>query len=147
FFSSRRRHTRFSRDWSSDVCSSDLYYLSVEWLPLGTETGTLLNVVFVLLAIGLILAALWLLVVYYEQILRWALANRWKFMILPIATLLLGLLAWMGVEKSFGFLADGMEKAGWKSFRETVFWKGSTKTFPGMGEEFMPSLNEGSFLL
>src|ERR1041385_5307594 len=25
FFSSRRRHTRWSRDWSSDVCSSDLY--------------------------------------------------------------------------------------------------------------------------
>src|SRR5690606_41017442 len=24
FFSGRRRHTRFSRDWSSDVCSSDL---------------------------------------------------------------------------------------------------------------------------
>src|SRR5690606_40127861 len=24
-FSSRRRHTRFSRDWSSDVCSSDLF--------------------------------------------------------------------------------------------------------------------------
>src|SRR5690606_39409434 len=28
FFSSRRRHTRFSRDWSSDVCSSDL---ASEW--------------------------------------------------------------------------------------------------------------------
>src|SRR2546421_13060838 len=25
FFSSRRRHTRSDRDWSSDVCSSDLY--------------------------------------------------------------------------------------------------------------------------
>src|SRR5256886_11347729 len=25
FFSSRRRHTRFDCDWSSDVCSSDLY--------------------------------------------------------------------------------------------------------------------------
>src|SRR3712207_7140292 len=25
FFSSRRRHTRYWRDWSSDVCSSDLY--------------------------------------------------------------------------------------------------------------------------
>src|SRR5260370_30037380 len=25
FFSSRRRHTRFKCDWSSDVCSSDLY--------------------------------------------------------------------------------------------------------------------------
>src|SRR5687768_17922276 len=29
FFSSRRRHTRCSRDWSSDVCSSDLYSGSV----------------------------------------------------------------------------------------------------------------------
>src|SRR2546430_13318534 len=27
FFSSRRRHTRFDCDWSSDVCSSDL----IEW--------------------------------------------------------------------------------------------------------------------
>src|SRR3989449_1493604 len=26
FFSSRRRHTRCSRDWSSDVCSSDLFW-------------------------------------------------------------------------------------------------------------------------
>src|SRR3989442_10223742 len=27
FFSSRRRHTRCGRDWSSDVCSSDLFLL------------------------------------------------------------------------------------------------------------------------
>src|SRR5690606_39773234 len=33
FFSSRRRHTRFSRDWSSDVCSSDLSVILV--VPLG----------------------------------------------------------------------------------------------------------------
>src|SRR3712207_7685936 len=26
FFSSRRRHTRYWRDWSSDVCSSDLFH-------------------------------------------------------------------------------------------------------------------------
>src|SRR5690606_24404443 len=31
-FSGRRRHTRFSRDWSSDVCSSDL-------LPIPSSTG------------------------------------------------------------------------------------------------------------
>src|SRR3712207_7809698 len=30
FFSSRRRHTRYWRDWSSDVCSSDLCTLNVE---------------------------------------------------------------------------------------------------------------------
>src|SRR2546422_5254079 len=29
FFSSRRRHTRCSRDWSSDVCSSDLLVLPI----------------------------------------------------------------------------------------------------------------------
>src|SRR5688572_31011737 len=28
FFSSRRRHTRFDCDWSSDVCSSDLWNLA-----------------------------------------------------------------------------------------------------------------------
>src|SRR5436309_12470240 len=38
FFSSRRRHTRFSRDWSSDVCSSDLAAAEVERL-LGVEPG------------------------------------------------------------------------------------------------------------
>src|SRR5690606_40996043 len=32
-FSSRRRHTRFSRDWSSDVCSSDL----LEAGPVGAD--------------------------------------------------------------------------------------------------------------
>src|SRR5690606_40845931 len=36
FFSSRRRHTRFSRDWSSDVCSSDLTH-RVEVEKLGLE--------------------------------------------------------------------------------------------------------------
>src|SRR5438874_13543117 len=29
FFSSRRRHTRSLRDWSSDVCSSDLYRIDL----------------------------------------------------------------------------------------------------------------------
>src|SRR5438132_13523906 len=40
FFSSRRRHTRSLCDWSSDVCSSDLYtnFRPVRMLP-GLETG------------------------------------------------------------------------------------------------------------
>src|SRR5690606_39342571 len=36
FFSSRRRHTRFSRDWSSDVCSSDLRDLALAEFTLAT---------------------------------------------------------------------------------------------------------------
>src|SRR5256886_17156926 len=38
FFSSRRRHTRFDCDWSSDVCSSDLR-LTLETTPLALGNG------------------------------------------------------------------------------------------------------------
>lgn len=88
------------------------YYLSVEWLPMGADSGGLLNFLFVAGCIAFILVLLWLLVIYYERILRWCLANRWKFMIIPVATIVSGLLIWRN-----------------------------------MGQEFMPSLNEGSFLL
>src|SRR5690625_7749195 len=42
FFSSRRRHTRWPRDWSSDVCSSDLAGSSVT-LATGGEIGEYLH--------------------------------------------------------------------------------------------------------
>src|SRR5690606_8761597 len=41
FFSSRRRHTRFSRDWSSDVCSSDLDQTVLQIAPSGAFFPTL----------------------------------------------------------------------------------------------------------
>src|SRR3712207_8501697 len=40
FFSSRRRHTRYWRDWSSDVCSSDLEEVRVPFALQGL-IGTL----------------------------------------------------------------------------------------------------------
>src|SRR2546430_8372225 len=41
FFSSRRRHTRFDCDWSSDVCSSDLISpgRNIQAIPYGAFTG------------------------------------------------------------------------------------------------------------
>src|SRR5437660_7214325 len=39
FFSSRRRHTRWPRDWSSDVCSSDLVLTGQESLFPGAVQG------------------------------------------------------------------------------------------------------------
>src|SRR5215813_12572467 len=39
FFSSRRRHTRCGRDWSSDVCSSDLVALAMLMAPLKRLTN------------------------------------------------------------------------------------------------------------
>src|SRR2546422_10367932 len=41
FFSSRRRHTRCSRDWSSDVCSSDLTARTRFWVPPPATTDSL----------------------------------------------------------------------------------------------------------
>src|SRR5207302_7272297 len=47
FFSSRRRHTRFSRDWSSDVCSSDLVRV-----PDGTKRIELVRAGDVVMTVG-----------------------------------------------------------------------------------------------
>ena len=124
-----------------------VYYLTIEWLPIGPQEGFFLNLIFVLVAISIILALLWILVIYYERILRWCLAHRWKFMLIPLVTVFFGIMIWLGFDTTFGFVAKGFETVGWKSFRQTAFWQASSERFPGIGEEFMPSLNEGSFLL
>ena len=105
------------------------------------------NFFFVAGIVTVILIGLMSMVHFYEKILRWALVNKWKFLLLPAMTLLFGLLVWQGVDKVFGFVATGAEKLGWKNFRHSSGWQSSVKTFPGTGKEFMPSLNEGSFLL
>jgi len=123
------------------------WYLTVEWLPLGAHNSLLMNYLFVGGIIAIILAALMSMVHFYEEIMRWALENKWKFLVIPMATLIFGLLAWQGFDKTFGVVASGAEKAGWKNVRQTAFWQTPEKMFPGTGKEFMPSLNEGSFLL
>src|SRR5437870_10010638 len=48
FFSSRRRHTRWPRDWSSDVCSSDLGLLATELVAREADDGEALRGVLLL---------------------------------------------------------------------------------------------------
>ncbi|MCK9208663.1 MAG: efflux RND transporter permease subunit, partial [Salinivirgaceae bacterium] len=124
-----------------------VYYLSIEWLPLGAHNSVFINFLFVAGIVSIILLALMSMVHFYEPILRWGLRNKWKFLLLPAFTLFFGLMVWMGFDKIFGFTATGFEKMGWQNFRQTAFWQASTNIFPGTGKEFMPSLNEGSFLL
>ncbi len=124
-----------------------IFFLTTRWLPVGTQAGLSVNFLFVLLVIAFILAVLWLMVIYYEQILRWCLNNKWTFMSVPVLTILFGLVIWLGFGKTFGFVAGSFETVGWKSFRQTAFWQAADQKFPGIGQEFMPSLDEGSFLL
>ncbi len=123
------------------------WYLAIGWLPLGAHNSEVANFLFVAGIISVILIALMSMVHFYENILRWALQNKWKFLIIPAFTLIIGLLAWQGIDKVFGFIPIVAEKTGWTNFRQTAVWKGAAKIFPGTGREFMPSLNEGSFLL
>ncbi|MBP8849528.1 MAG: efflux RND transporter permease subunit [Breznakibacter sp.] len=123
------------------------YYLSIEWLPLGAHNGTIINYLFVAGIVTVILLGLMSMVHFYEPILRWGLINKGKFLLLPSFTLLLGVVIWLGFANVFGFVSTTAEKLGWSSFKETSAWQSATKTFPETGKEFMPSLNEGSFLL
>src|SRR5699024_12010947 len=50
FFSSRRRHTRSKRDWSSDVCSSDLVYKTLKTKNTNIKTFLLVTLVTLLLS-------------------------------------------------------------------------------------------------
>ena len=89
-----------------------VYLLADLWLPLGPENGMVLNVLFVAGIIAVILGLLWLLVIFYERILRWCLSHRLLFMSVPLALLVCGVLIWRNC-----------------------------------GQEFMPTLDEGSFML
>lgn len=116
-----------------------VYFLALEWLPLGAHISNFSNYIFVGAIIALVLLTLSLIVYFYVPILNWSLQNKWKFMALPIATILFGILAWQGVHRVFGFMPEKIQK--------TDFWQSFDQTFPGLGKEFMPALDEGSFLL
>ena len=123
-----------------------VWLLAKYWLPLGAGKSVLLNFVFVALLVGFILGAFTLLQFSYRRILRWCLNNKVKFLMIPVFLMLLGVNIWMGFSNIFGFLANGADKMGW-NIRTTAVWSGLNHSFPGMGKEFMPSLDEGSFLL
>lgn len=123
-----------------------IWLLAKYWLPLGAGKSVLLNFIFVALLVGFILGAFSLLQFSYKRILYWCLNNKVKFLLIPVILMLLAVNIWMGFSNIFGFMANGADKIGW-NIRTTFVWSGLNHTFPGMGKEFMPALDEGSFLL
>ncbi len=121
-------------------------YLTVAWMPLGAQNSSLVNFLFVIGILVVVLGTLMTVVHYYPQILKWCLANKWKFLAIPSFLVLFGILIWQGTEKTLGFIPDSFKRIG-IDFRNSDPWIMATKTFPGVGKEFMPTLDEGSFLL
>ncbi|MBU1518248.1 MAG: efflux RND transporter permease subunit, partial [Planctomycetes bacterium] len=85
--------------------------LTLDWLPMGPEKGTIINIIFMVVLIGGLLSFFHFYQKYYPLILNWCLENKLKFLSIPMLVVILG-----------GFI-----------------WS-------GLGKEFMPSLDEGSFL-
>jgi Cu(I)/Ag(I) efflux system membrane protein CusA/SilA len=113
-------------------------FLSSHWLPLGVQAGGPVNFLFVVLLLGGVLLLFRLLIRVYEPALRWCLDNKAKFLVLPLALVLLGVTAWRGFDGVFGFLPGFM--------KSNAVYSALHHKIPGMGKEFMPALDEGSFL-
>lgn len=122
------------------------FFLTEEWVPLGHMNSIWINYLFVLLLIGFILGILLVIVHFYEPVLKWCLENKGKFLLIPAFTILFGATVWIGFANIFGFVAKGLDLVG-MNVRTTSAWSSVSHAFPGVGKEFMPSLNEGSFLL
>ncbi len=122
------------------------WLLAEYWHPLGPAKGLLLNFIFVVLIVGLVLGFFSLLEYLYQPILRWCLKNKAAFLVIPAFLIFMGITIWIGFNGTFGLIAKGFDTVGW-NIRTTKGWSNLSHTFPGIGEEFMPSLNEGSFLL
>ena len=88
-----------------------LFFLVRSWLPIGVETGTPLNMVFVGVLIALILTFFKFFQDVYPRLLGWCLQHKLLFAVIPLSVVIAGGAMWAR-----------------------------------MGEEFMPPLDEGSFL-
>lgn len=128
------------------VAVSVSWLLAQEWMPLGVANSLLINFLFIVIIIGVVLGGFKLFIKYYPSILNWCLEHKKTFLLFPILIILLGVNIWLGFDKVFGFVPKMTEKAGW-NIRTTAVWSSLSHTFPGMEKEFMPALDEGSFLL
>lgn len=116
-----------------------VFFLTKAWVPLGAQNSMFANFLFVIAIVGTVLGALSLVVTFYSKILVWALENKWKFLSVPILIVVFGMTTWIGFNTIFGFVPAFV--------KNTAVYQNLDRSLPGIGKEFMPSLDEGSFLL
>ena len=122
--------------------------LTRHWLPLGPDRGILRNFLFVVILIGGLLIFFRIFEQLYSRILRWCLAHKLTFLTIPTMIVLLGTSVWLGFDRVFSFIPGAASAVGIKPdrIRQSTVWSKTSQKLPGLGKEFMPPLDEGSFL-
>jgi Cu(I)/Ag(I) efflux system membrane protein CusA/SilA len=100
--------------------------------------GLLRNLVFVAVLIGIVLGSFKLFQLVYSRLLGWCLKHKAVFLSVPLMLVLLGGAIWLGFDGLFGWLPEPVKKT--RPIQYLAY------KFPGLGKEFMPPLDEGSFL-
>ncbi|MCU0692307.1 MAG: efflux RND transporter permease subunit [Polyangiaceae bacterium] len=112
--------------------------LADHWLPLGIGSGWWSNRLFVALIIAVVLGGFALFIRGYEHLLRWLLAHKAAALGVPALLLIFGVTAWRGFDALFGWLPQPVRT--WSPVVNVAH------AMPGFGREFMPPLDEGSYL-
>ncbi|TKJ36644.1 MAG: acriflavine resistance protein B [Planctomycetes bacterium B3_Pla] len=112
--------------------------LADHWLPLGSDKGMARNLVFVAVLIGGLLLFFKIFQKLYPAILGWCLRHKIAFLSIPCMVIVLASMVWFGFGKVFFFVPE--------KFKSNTVWSAVAHSFPGLGKEFMPPLDEGSFL-
>jgi Cu(I)/Ag(I) efflux system membrane protein CusA/SilA len=81
----------------------------------------------------------------YRPTLRWVLAHKGTFLTIPVCLTALGFSMWLGFDVIGSPISATFRAAGFDITR-TTGWQRLEQTFPGIGREFMPPLDEGSLL-
>jgi len=115
-----------------------LAWLLQSWQPLGAERGMLRNALFVSALVGGFLWMFSWLERLYPIFLGHCLRHRRLFLAFPLTSLMLGGFIWIGADRMLGFAPDVV--------RDTPPMRALARAFPGLGREFMPPLDEGTFL-
>ncbi len=111
--------------------------LAVQWSPLGPAKD-IWNLLFVGATLGGILGGMYAFIHYYPKLLGMVLAYKQAFLGFCALVLLLGLSVWVGFGKLFNWMPGFV--------RQSPPFVSLAHALPGLGKEFMPSLDEGSFL-
>jgi Cu(I)/Ag(I) efflux system membrane protein CusA/SilA len=81
----------------------------------------------------------------FRPLLGWVLNHKGAFLAIPVGLVVLGLTIWLGFARVASPLEVGLKAIGLNP-TETSAWLKLQRTFPGIGREFMPPLDEGSLL-